>query len=57
MESIIMKKVYNQPQIKIVQVSSVLLQYASIKQNGDYDNGEGITLGSRRSGWEDDDYE
>lgn len=52
-----MKKVYNQPQIKIVQVSSVLLQYASINQNGDYGEGEGITLGSRSSGWEDDDYE
>lgn len=54
MESIIMKKVYNQPQIKIVQVSSVLLQYASINQNGNYGNGDGITLGSRSSGWDDD---
>ncbi len=50
---IIMKKEYNQPQITIVQVSSVLLDNASFDGNRNYGDGEGITIGSRRSGWDD----
>jgi hypothetical protein len=53
MEMIIMKKEYNQPQITIVQVSSVLLDNASFDGNRNYGDGEGITIGSRRSGWDD----
>ena len=56
MEMIIMKKEYSKPQIKIVQVSTVLLQDASynINQNGNYGDGTGITIGSRGSSWDDD---
>lgn len=51
-----MKKEYSKPQIKIVQVSTVLLQDASynINQNGNYGDGTGITIGSRGSSWDDD---
>lgn len=54
-----MKKEYNKPQIKVVQVSSVLLQNASIYTKGNYGDGSGVTLGSRGgdSFFDDDDWD
>ena len=42
-----MKKIYNRPDIEVVKVAAVQLLDASIEVVGDYDDGEGITLGSR----------
>ena len=52
-----MKKIYVNPKTEIVAVSTIQMIAESIQSNGNYDDGTGITIGSRRGGgWDDDDY-
>ena len=57
-EMFAMKKIYINPQVEIMNVSTTPLMHASIDMKGNYGDGSGITLGSRRaesSIWDDDD--
>ena len=50
-----MKKIYQNPDVKIVKVQPMQMIAESLNVNGDY-NSSTITMGSRRKGgvWDDD---
>lgn len=52
-----MKKIYQNPDVKIVKVQPMQIIAESLDVKGDYDSSS-ITMGSRQGGgaWEDDDY-
>lgn len=51
-----MKKIYQNPDVKIIKVQPMQMIAESMDANRNYGTGEGITLGSRRRNdvWDDD---